>query len=304
MRLHDNPKLTGKYLDRVLASGWYTTGLWNERLKVKVAEETGWSADRIVLASSATAAFQAIIDLLSMAVPRPRVYITESTWPGLHHIVDNLCRRDSSEKAVVTVTTDIGGRNWIDPPDTHKYTKEYIHVHDACHSWWPSPAALFSFASFYPTKLAPGAEGGVIFCRHWNHVETLERLLYCGLRPGHAGGELPSYPGRKANMPDTQAALNLEAMELFSSNVRRIHDQWHQLAEYAKNLDVPYRDQPIRPYLFQVEVPQGRVVSFRKKLLYLGVPTAQNFPPSPLVTVPLHLSASLFSELAHVYKNL
>jgi dTDP-4-amino-4,6-dideoxygalactose transaminase len=195
-------------------------------------------------------------------------------WPELY-----------SREPDVVVLTDIGGRRGIDPLPS---IQGKVYVHDACHSWMPDPAAAFGLVSFYPTKLVPGAEGGAVICREEADAEELASWLYCGLVPGSAGqGHQPTRAGRKANMTDVTAALNREALELAPAHIRATGEAWLQLADAAFRRDIPYRYQNERPYLFQVEVPtQDDVQPLRAGLEAMGVPSAWNFRPSPLVTIP------------------
>jgi dTDP-4-amino-4,6-dideoxygalactose transaminase len=188
-------------------------------------------------------------------------------------------------KPDVRVLTDIGGRRSIDPIQDIQGT---VYIHDACHSWMPDPAAAFGLVSFYPTKLVPGAEGGAVICSHEEAAEELASWLYCGLVPGSAGqGHRPERAGRKANMTDVTAALNREALELAPAHIRATGEAWLQLADAAFRRDIPYRYQNERPYLFQVEVPfEENVQPFRARLAARGVPSAWNFRPSSLVTIP------------------
>lgn len=304
MKLHNPPKLKGKYLDKVLASGWYTTGPWNDRLKEKIAEEVSWNERKIVLASSATAAFHAIRDYIDWKLaPEADWYITDCTWPGITEVVAPLYRRDYDDAEVI-VLTDIGGKGTIDPVFSASDVdpgREAIVVHDVCHSWMPDRQARFSFASFYPTKLVPGAEGGVIFCQFEEDVERLERLLYCGLKAGGGVNTVQEWEGRgwarKANMTDIQAALNYEALDLSYSYIRQVAARFDMLATEARSRGLVYRLQNIRPYLFQLYVGADRIPLIRERLLDRNIPSAWNFPPAGLLTLPIHLNPARLGEV-------
>lgn len=192
------------------------------------------------------------------------------------------------EQADVVILTSIGGSALIDP-NRRESDEGQTWIHDACHSWMLEWWADWTFFSLYPTKLVPGVEGGVVVAPSEEDAEELEKWLYCGLRPGGAGrGEKPWCPGRKANMTDVNAALNLEALELAPDYIEGIQESWRAYAELATEHMIPYRGQPYRAYLFQIEVPASKVMDVRESLATWGVPSAWNFPPAGLVTIPLY----------------
>lgn len=287
MELFQTPRLTGKYLDKVLSSGWYTSGPMGQRLCDKVAAFLGMgiSPDRVVLASSATAGFQAVLDSCR-AHGAKTVSITDATWPGMHQAIQHagLGRAAPDGFADIDVYTDIGGASEIDERD---HFPEPVKIHDCCHSWLPAHGRDFYVMSFYPTKLVPGAEGGVVICPYNDVAEEVAARLYCGLEPGAAGqGKEPRFPGRKANMTDVTAALNLEALEVAPYYIKTIGDSWRGLAAEADRRGVIYRAQNIRPYLFQAMVAPKEVPAIRESLKERGIPSAWNFRPAGLVTLP------------------
>lgn len=282
MKLFDPPRLTGKYLSKTLASGWLTSGPRCQELQEATAAFIGCRPEQVVLASSATAAWQGILDLLGHVVVR----LTPATWPGMYHVIRNSVAGlwyPSNDKWDVRVETDIGGRRLSD------YDKQWVvsgrwYVHDACHSWLPDPKADFGLVSFYPTKLVPGAEGGAVICKRPEDAEQLRLWLYCGLKPGGAArGETPAVWGRKANMTDVTAALNLEALELAPKHIQNIEEAWCTMSGRAYWLQIGHlvRQQNERPYLFQIDY------DFKK-----GPPThcpwARNFAPANLLTLPCY----------------
>lgn len=199
------------------------------------------------------------------------------------------------------VLTDIGGRRPIDASGpcvsnemtttTRGRASEFrYYIHDACHSWLPDPNADFGLVSFYPTKLVPGAEGGAVFCRNTDDARRLREWLYCGLTPGTAAsGICPSVPGRKANMTDVAAELNREALALAPDYICAIEKTWMRMASMAAILGVPYRDQPVRPYLFQIEFGSNSdMVGIMAAMRRRGISVARNFRPAPLLTVPCY----------------
>ena len=272
LRLFAPPKLTGKYLTDVLASGWLTTGPMNDRLRVALSEFFGVDSMAIVVCSSATAGFQAILDLLQPSFIR----IDTATWPGMHHVISRTNYVPGGPN--VEVETDIGGRRLLSPPDP-RFPAKWV-IRDACHSWMDEKERSFVLMSFYPTKLVPGAEGGVIICSP-AHAEHLRAWVHCGLVPGTGGWQKPKLLGRKANMTDVQAALNLEALELAPAYMKEIEISWHLLAGYCQHHGIPYRDQPIRPYLFQLEVDPNDYRDLLEERL-----ASWNFPPAKLLTIP------------------
>jgi dTDP-4-amino-4,6-dideoxygalactose transaminase len=287
MLLFAPPYLHGKYVSSVLSSRWLTAGgPMEHHLREKAAEFLGADYSRVLVAGSATAAAQAIFDLLASQGERA-IDITEATWPGVLQTIQHagLVRGPGAR-----VETDIGGRSWLDPG------KGSVVVWDASHSWvYQKNVARFWFASLYPTKLVPAAEGSIIVCRDEADVESLRLWLYCGLTPGAAGqGHLPKVCGRKAGLTAVQAALAVEALELAPAHIEATRNAWFRLVYWAHSLGVPYRNQPMRPYLFQVELPKTTefgVPVFRERLQKAGIPTAWNFRPAPLVTVPCHAGA-------------
>jgi dTDP-4-amino-4,6-dideoxygalactose transaminase len=258
-----------------------------QRLRDKVAAFLGMgiSPDRVVLASSATAGFQAVLDACR-AHGAKSVAITDATWPGMHQAIRHagLGRSAPDGFADVDVYTDIGGASEIDERD---HFPEPVKIHDCCHSWLPAPGRDFYVMSFYPTKLVPGAEGGAVICPRNDVAEEVAARLYCGLEPGAAGrGKEPRFPGRKANMTDVTAALNLEALEVSPYYIEAISEAWHGLALEAARQGVNYRDQKVRPYLFQVDVEGRKVSEVMAELKAQGIPSAWNFRPAGLVTLP------------------
>jgi hypothetical protein len=267
-----------------------------ERLMQALGAFFGVDPARIVLGASATACWQGILDMIGPA----RVLLTDATWPGMHLAVSYT---RTTSQAIIQVRTDIGGRRCDDPA----WIAGAVRVKDACHSWVPDPTAEFTIFSFYPSKLAPsGAEGGVVLTGDPGRAELLRRYLYCGMRPGQAGsGEPPSVPGRKANMTDVAAALNLEALERAPRYMREVADAWGRMAEIGRQMELQIRQQDIRPYLFQVEVPESwpPIPELMATLRTWSVPSAWNFPPAPLLTLPCHPAMSN-EEMKRVFYRL
>jgi len=308
MELYKPPRLTGKYLDKVLASRWLTAGPMCERFREAVAEKLKVGPDRIALAARATSGFQAVLDMICYhdalgeePEDYPTIDCTHATFVGIRHAISHagMCTgwdRDWRSRPDIVVKTDIGGRRLaIEDEDMSSryfvanrlpYPKWYIH--DACHSWLPDPAADFAVLSCYPTKPVPGAEGGVVVCKDPEHAREIESWCSSGLSPAfnptRLGGTEPSVPGRETHLTDVAAALNLEALEVSDRYMAGIRLSWQKLARAGQNWEVPFRCQPLVPYLFQVEVRD--VAEVRAELAKWGVPTAWNFPPAPLVTLP------------------
>lgn len=308
--LFDPPRLSGTHLRGVLSSGWLTTGPLCEKLQDALARVFKVPARWICLTSSATAGFQAVLDLLHHQ-GWSKVSITDATWPGMHQAIFHagMSRRPLHEAEVI-VTTDIGGARLADG-DLADAEGARPWIHDACHSWFPCARADFSIASFYPTKLVPGAEGGVVVCRQDEAADFLRQWIYCGLRPGAAGnGEPPACWGRKANMTDVTAALNLEALERAPAYMDGIRKSWEVYRRLATEKGIAYRWIHFRPYLFQIEVPGDKVQAVREGLKHWGVPTAWNFKPAGLVTLPLYpdmsemVQAMVLDQVLKVVKEL
>jgi dTDP-4-amino-4,6-dideoxygalactose transaminase len=87
-------------------------------------------------------------------------------------------------------------------------------------------------------------------------------------------------------MTDVTAALNLEALEVSPYYIEAIGDSWRGLAAEADRQGVAYRPQNTRPYLFQAMVPPKEVPAIRESLKERGIPSAWNFRPAGLVTLP------------------
>jgi dTDP-4-amino-4,6-dideoxygalactose transaminase len=294
MKLFAPPRLSGKYIDGVLNSGWLTTGPTCQRLRVAVGEFLKVDPKRVVLAASATAGFQAVLDMLvhrsGYIDPPLTVGLTAATWPGMHQAVAHAGAQvamEPDDRVDVVVLTDIGGSAVAPGDPDSNYLDDHVQIiHDACHSWNPWRDIDFNLVSFYPTKLVPGAEGGAVVCKNPDDAEALADWLYCGLRPGAAGnGAAPRVPGRKANMSDVTAALNLEALELAPKYIKDIAESWALCRDFLQYRNLKVRDQPVRPYLLQIEVED--VPTVRNKLKAAGFESAWNFRPAPLVTLPL-----------------
>lgn len=285
--LFNPPRLSGRYLKDVLSSRWLTTGPVAAELKKRLGKFLSVPPNRISLASSATAGCQAILDLLSYRGAKT-VQVTEATWPGIHQAIRHARLRESKDQSDILILTSIGGSALIDPQERHETSPE-IWIHDACHSWEVEWWADWSFMSLYPTKLVPGAEGGVVVAPSEFDARELDLFTYCGLEPGAAGqGRSPSVIGRKTNMTDVQAALAMEALELAPAYIAAIGRSWDKYAELASAGQFSYRGQPLRKYLFQIEAPLEHVPKIRERLEYWGVPTAWNFWPSGLITLPMY----------------
>jgi dTDP-4-amino-4,6-dideoxygalactose transaminase len=285
-KMFSPPKLRGKYLDKVLSSGWYTVGPMNDRLEEAVAEFWGVGKENVLLTSSATAACWAIMDFITRNYCSVGAEITGCTFPGIF-MVDRIRPRDGLHPRPVQILTDIGGAHFIDPPGCCR-RNDWV-IHDLAHSWFLREGENnpdFAFTSFYPTKLAPGAEGGVLYMQCPDVKEQIRWLINCGIVPG-SGVDGGVRWGRPSHMGDVQAALNLEALGNAPNYIAAVYETWEHLAELARHYDIPYRDQPVRPYLFQIKTDEVALV--RDKLRYYGWCSQHNFPPAPLVTLPTNV---------------
>lgn len=288
------PKLTGKYLDKVLSSGWYTAGPMNDRLEEAVGEFWGVGKEHVLLTSSATAACWAVMDWLNYEHPGwARAEVEHATFPGIW-MVDRVRPRIGRHRKPTQILTDIGGARFIDPPG---YGPPCVLIHDIAHSWllrqfthypnWIYGRPDYAFASFYPTKLVPGAEGGALYIYNSDEKEEIRWRINCGIVRGK-GVDGGVRWGRPSHMGDVQAALNLEALENAPGYISAVGIEWYSLVEYAKHYNIPYRYQPRRPYLFQVET--DKVAEVRARLKDFGWPTQHNFPPASLVTLPTNVN--------------
>lgn len=305
MNLYRPPRLTGKYLDQVLASRWLTAGPMCERFREAVAEKLKVQPNQIALAARATSGFQAVLDMLAheracrdeSACPM-QVDMTDATFIGMRLAIRHAGMYHANSNPDICVRTDIGGAR--PAIDDHTRKNARINIHDACHSWLPDPTADFAILSCYPTKPVPGAEGGVVVCKDPGHAREIESWVSSGLTPAYnptrLGGNRASVPGRETHLTDVAAALNLEALEVSDSYMGEIQCSWRKLAQAAEDWNVAFRAQPIRPYLFQIEVQD--VPRVRDGLANSGIPSAWNFPPAPLVTLPCYPNMSRrFAEL-------
>src|SRR5690606_18193980 len=204
---------------------------------------------------------------------------------------------EDPENRGLSVVTEIGGQlNDMEIEDSYA---DSVLV-DACHSWVPRKWAQYSLASFYPTKLVPGGEGGAVFCLdEWDAFE-IQAILDCGYGPdswkdiaeGRGRNGARSSPAIKGHMTDVQAALNLEALLYFDRYVMEQGEAWARLMSAAEGFRCAelVKPQPIRPYIFQMRSKDpDRVI---RALAGVGVPSTRNFPPSPWVTLPAHKGIS------------
>lgn len=290
------PILTGKYLHRVLRSRWLTAGPWVEKFREACGRQFGVDHRRIHLAARATSCFQAVMDHLQATMAPDLTYITPSTFPGMHLAIRHAGQRMthvSGRNVDVAVVTDIGGARLCKEDANAKFSIGTLFVHDACHSGteWLGHSPDFTLFSCYPTKPIPGGEGGICICPSREIAEELELRVSSGLSTAY--GRSPTAPlrptvaGRETHMTDVQAALNLEALELSNDYMARIEESWNRLAAAAWNLGVPYRGQAVRPYLFQVPLDDiNKLLHFKRCCGRHGIPTAWNFSPSCMVTLP------------------
>jgi hypothetical protein len=264
--------LRGKYLGKVLKSRWLTTGPMCERLKEALAEKFEWEKDRIALANSATACWQALLDDSSgLVTQREDTFVSMKDAEADHGVSPSL-------DSFTHVHTFLGGLDA--EPAWPAFSTE---VADCTHIGHPWKDADYSLLSFYPTKPIPGAEGGAMFCWSKEAADNLSRLVDCGFSGQPRNYETRVW-GRKANMTDVQAALALEALELSEGYMDGLREAWGRMA-----LDCPgdfnYVDVSDRPYLFQLVLPEGvKVPEVQKRLSF---PTGWHFPPNRRLTLPL-----------------
>lgn len=82
-------------------------------------------------------------------------------------------------------------------------------------------------------------------------------------------------------MPDTQAALNLEALELAPKYIAQIEEAWCTMSGVAYWLGIGgrVRQQNVRPYIFQIQYDFTKGPPAH-------CPWARNFAPADLLTLP------------------
>lgn len=297
MRLYAPPHLSNVWVDRLrecVESRHLTTGPVVEELRKDLARRFQYSEDEIVLGNSATNVFRALCMVLSSRGVSG-VRWDEPTFPVMKQEGTKVLGPDLGEwgrPAGLRVHTEIGG---VDPR-LEPSEDAVFNLLDACHSWAPRFRFDGSLVSFYPTKLAGGAEGGALFLRDRELAALVQQVVCCGFAPGSqrgvAAGEGRDFSGAvrgiKANMTDVQACFGLGALEHLGANARAIAMTWYGLRGRfeAAGMGHRVRMRTERPYLFQVW--SGSVSGAREAYARRGVPTGWNFPPAPWVTLPCH----------------
>lgn len=300
------PELTGKYLSQVLESRNLMAHPVVEKLREKVAEFARVPPERVALGSSATVCFRAILRTISMGECFDwQAYDIGPTWHLIQEaFFDEVPRNPDNPDAIIEVKTDLGG---VSPAE--RGWKYYISfkIRDCCHSWLFRGDADFEFASFYPTKLVGAAEGGVVICKTARVAKHLQLVLNAGV-PGMSKrpdlGKRLSY-GVKGQMSAVQAALALEAVEDADLRIAVAARVWRlmraDIVGQRPELAARIRDVSSRPYLFQIEPPDGMSVpEMQEKLRERGVASGWNFPPARLVTVPCWGVDRVLCEDVHV----
>lgn len=278
------PQLRGKYLSRVLKSRWLTAGPVCERLREALGEHFEWDAKKIVLANSATAGWQAVLDSFeSSKREEAHVSIRDDTFAGMFN-----CVKNSQPKTPIRVSTDIGGREGGAP----FWPTNYFKVADVCHTALLRREAAVNILSMYPTKPIPGSEGGALFVLDEGFAQYLRQLVDCGFA-GWPRDYSAAVWGRKANMTDVQAALALEALELSDGYMEGLREAWFRMRKVWRQgwaglwgIEDPvnvYR----RPYLFQVELPTGSGLTVAEVQKRLPFATGWHFPPNRRLTLPM-----------------
>jgi len=272
------PRLKGKYLGKVLKSRWLTTGPMCERLKEALAQKFNWDKDLIVLANSATAGWQAILD----HTPSP-VWQRWDTFVSMRDAQDAHVEQEMPGWEQINVRTFVGGLE-----DIPEWPYAGLRVADCTHLGHPWTDVDYSLLSFYPTKPIPGAEGGAVFCKVREDADRLAKLVDCGF-----GSQPRDYRtrcwGRKANMTDVQAAFALEALEISDEYMAGLKEAWgRMLEEHCRFNYIPgssFVDVGRRPYLFQLVLPGNRPIPEVQKML--PFPTGWHFPPNRRLTLPM-----------------
>lgn len=297
--LFDPPKLTGAFVQDVLESRHLTTGPQVEKLREEIADYWDTKPEQIVLANSATACFQAIYDLLAIG----QTAFSAPTWPLLPEIAKE-CAEASD--AMAYVKTDIGGRNTF-PWQAYWNRPGKIRVRDACHTWAVDKKARFSFASFYPTKPAGGAEGGAMWCESEDEAGALQELVNCGFKKSINRIQTRVWDrrlyGRKSNMTDVAAAVNREAfewLEVGDSKQDAAHEAaWKEIEK--RGIGGSFVDQRGKlPYLLQMKVED--VPDAREYFAEQGIATGWHFPPAKLVTLPCYVALKI-NEIAYIVER-
>jgi len=277
--LFNTPKLRGKYLDKVLASGHLTAGPMVEELERRLRERTG--AGAVICTSSACAAWEAV---LRVRAP-DYVWVREDTFPVVHDMVAKFARGPDTCR-IIKLSTSIGGReaSWGEGLQWSIARGDW-NVEDCCHIGFPRRGDLdLAFTSFYPTKLLAGAEGGalMIFKPAMGWHEELRRMVHCGFG-GWPRDYLTRTPGAKLHMTDVNAALNLEALEGFDEYRDRVKEEWLKRARTIERVV----DVSLQPYLLQVETSREWNRERWERVWKWPIQTAWNFPPNDRLTLPM-----------------
>jgi len=277
--LFNTPKLRGKYLDKVLASGHLTAGPMVEELERRLRERTG--AGAVICTSSACAAWEAVLRVIKPVGVGGRM----DTFPVVFDLVDRFM---DGTYEMIGLVTHIGGREtqWVDEEQLVRDGDEWI-VEDCCHIGLPACAGKvdMAFTSFYPTKLLAGAEGGALMLLSTKAVmwqQELRQMVHCGFS-GWPRNYFDRTPGAKLHMTDVQAALNLEALEGFDEYRDRVAGEWLKRAPTLERVV----DVSARPYLLQVETSREWNRARWDKIWQWPISTAWMFPPNNRLTVPM-----------------
>jgi hypothetical protein len=317
VRLFNPIRHTGRFVEKVLASRHLTTGTMVEKLRNYAVKEFDLEyPEQVVLGSSATSCGFALMDMLKARIDRHVkrfsdgariIWCGEGPWPLFKQYSSRMFGEGEFDimlpEAQISWWTDIGGQSvgsW------GKGSNYAYNVHDACHSCRVHPSSDFTIMSFYPTKFLSGAEGGMVICRDPLLGSELQQILNCGM-PSKDWEEMRRFArswdhsihplARKGNMSDWQAAINIEALEQLSNRKEQIGTAWRKLFR-AVTRRRPQLAEKIKirptPYLFQIRVEDVRKA--REWFKMQGIPTAWNFKPARLVTIPCHYEMPEFVE--------
>lgn len=290
--LHKPPELTGKYVPRVLKSRHLVTGPECERLRDAVAEYYVVAKDRVVLAHCATALFEAYMEATRRYdyVPRP-----DHCWPLFGEVAFLHEPAPGYPGEIPVLWTDIGG------PQPDRAARDFDVV-DCSHTAKPAFGAAFNLMSVSPIKVIPGPSAGIgIACNSVLGLE-IQALVNYGFGKAATGkpkaweDRLPA--GRRWNLTDTEAALTLEAFELFPQYQEDLHVAVRKMqstlrerlpADMVPLLGCPSTLAIVKPHNVSVK-------KARKELLKRGIQTGHSFPPAQHFHVPAWVGMSRSRE--------
>jgi len=277
------PYITNKEIlavNKVLKSGWLTTGLVTQKFEKEFAKYIG--AKYAIALNSCTAALHLALDAIGLK-PRDEVIVPTMTFTATAEVVTYFgakpvfadCREDTfnidplkieekiTKKTKAIIPVHIGGQS-CDMDKILKIAKKYNLkiIEDAAHAL-PSKykgkmigtiSDLTCF-SFYSTKSITAGEGGMVTTNNKKWAEKIEIMRLHGLsheayKRYQKGGDWyyqVLYPGWKYNPTDIASALGIEQLKkcnLFYKKRKEIAESYNRAFKDMEEIQEPY----IEPY--------------------------------------------------------